>query len=127
MTILWLASILDYLLGDPWGWIHPVQIMGWITSRYKNLVINNLTNKLARKIAGVVLGLILIFGSALLTWLIIYWAIKINIYLAISIQVILLASCFAGKSLRKAAEDVLQYPRVDDIKQARYRYSFYVC
>ena len=126
ITILWSASILDYLLGDPWGWLHPVQVMGWIISSYTNFITHHLTNKLTRKIAGVLLGSSLILGSGFLTWLIIDVATQINLYLAIVIQVILLASCFAGKSLRQAAEDVLQYLRVGDIKQARYRLSFYV-
>jgi adenosylcobinamide-phosphate synthase len=23
------AALLDYIVGDPWGWPHPVQVMGW--------------------------------------------------------------------------------------------------
>ena len=126
ITILWSASILDYLLGDPWGWIHPVQVMGWIINGYTNFITHHFTNKLTRKIAGVLLGFCLILGSGLLVWLIIHIATQINFYLAIGIQIILLASCFAGRSLRKAAEDILQYLRIGDIKQARYHLSFYV-
>ena len=126
MVILCLAAILDYLLGDPWGWLHPVQVMGWIITTYTDEITKNVTNKLGRKIAGVILGLCLILGSGFFSWLIIYLTNQINSYLAIILQVILLASCFAGRSLRQAAEDVLQYLRVNDLQQARYRLSFYV-
>jgi adenosylcobinamide-phosphate synthase len=126
IIILWLASILDYLLGDPWNWLHPVQVMGWIINHYKNFVIHYFRQRFARKIAGIFLGLFLILGSAFVTWLIIYFAQQINFYLAITIQIILLASCFAGRSLRQAAADVLQYLRADNIQKARYRLGFYV-
>jgi adenosylcobinamide-phosphate synthase len=124
--IVYLASVLDYFLGDPWGWIHPVQLIGWIINSYTNFIVNNTDNKLVRKFAGVILGVGLVIGSGAVTWLFIDMATKINDYFGIVIQVILLASCFAGKSLRRAAEDVLQYLQNNDLPQARYRLSFYV-
>ncbi|BAQ60612.1 adenosylcobinamide-phosphate synthase [Geminocystis sp. NIES-3708] len=126
MLIIYFASVLDYLLGDPWGWIHPVQLMGWVINTYTNFILKNTEHKLLRKIAGFILCVVLVIGSGVMTWLLIDIATKINNYFGIVIQVILLASCFAGKSLRCAAEDVLQYLRKDDLPQARYRLSFYV-
>lgn len=126
LLIIYLASILDYILGDPWGWIHPVQLMGWVINSYTNFILKKTYRPLLRKIAGVILCLILVIGSATLSWFLIYIATKINNYFAIILQVILLASCFAGKSLRCAAEDVLQYLRKNDLCQARHRLSFYV-
>ncbi|MGI0482962.1 adenosylcobinamide-phosphate synthase CbiB [Geminocystis sp. CENA526] len=126
MNIVWLASILDYLIGDPWGWIHPVQIMGWIIQSYHNFVIDRTSSKLARKIAGVILGLGLVIGSGGITWLLIYWVSNFNYYGGIILQTVLLASCFAGKSLRHAAEDVLSSLKENDLSQARHRLSFYV-
>ncbi|MCA1995272.1 MAG: cobalamin biosynthesis protein, partial [Coleofasciculus sp. S288] len=34
IAVLLLASGLDYLIGDPWGWPHPVRVMGWLISRF---------------------------------------------------------------------------------------------
>ena len=126
MIIVWLAAILDYLLGDPWGWIHPVQIMGAIISKYSQWAIAHLNGKLARKIAGIILGLGLIIGSGLISWLIIELTTQINNYLGIAVQTILLASCFAAKSLRLAAEDVLKPLQANDLISARNRLSLYV-
>lgn len=126
LTIVYLASILDYLLGDPWNWIHPVQVMGWIISKSTQWVINQTKNKYARKISGIIIGLSLILGSGFFSWLLIWLAIQINHYLAITIQVILLASCFAGKSLRLAVEDVLKPLQENDLNLARNRLSLYV-
>ena len=68
----------------------------------------------------------IVLGSGGLTWLIIYGTNQINSAFAIVIQIILLASCLAGKSLRQAADDVLQHLQTGNLKQARYRLGFYV-
>ena len=36
---LLIAASLDYLIGDPWGWLHPVQVMGWAISKYTQLAL----------------------------------------------------------------------------------------
>ena len=46
--------------------------------------------------------------------------------MATTLEVILLASCFAGRSLRRAAEDVLKPIGLGDIERARDRLSLYV-
>jgi len=38
LLILLLAAILDYLIGDPVNWLHPVQVMGALISKFTNLV-----------------------------------------------------------------------------------------
>ena len=124
--ILVLASIWDYIIGDPRFWIHPVQIMGWIIQNYTKFVIKIISNNLLRRLAGIILGLSLILGSAALSWLIVQITTQINLGLGIVIQILLLASCFAGKSLRVAVEDVLQPLLQSDLEAARSKLSMYV-
>jgi len=126
IIIIYLASLLDYLIGDPKNWYHPVQLIGLIIQKSVNFVINKTENKAIRKIAGVFLGLALVFGSGIITWLIIYLLSRVNFWLAFALQVVLLASCFAGRSLRDAAKDVLSALRENDLSEARHRLSFYV-
>jgi adenosylcobinamide-phosphate synthase len=126
VIVLILAVILDYLIGDPWGWIHPVQIIGWIISKYSQFIINNISSKILRKIAGIILGLTLILGSGILVFFIIQLTNKINYWLALILQIILLASCFAGCSLKLAALDVLKPLEEDNIIEARKKLSLYV-
>lgn len=126
MTIIWLASILDYLIGNPKNWYHPVQLIGWIIEKSVNFVIHQTENKTVRKIAGVILGLVLVLGSGVITWLIIYLLSRVNFWLGFVFQVILLASCFAGRSLSDAAEDVLSALKENNLSEARHRLSFYV-
>ncbi|MEY4520110.1 MAG: hypothetical protein RLZZ499_2710, partial [Cyanobacteriota bacterium] len=71
-TILLWAAWLDYLIGDPWGWLHPVQVMGWVIQNYTDLTVKACPPGWQRRLAGVGLGLGLIIGSGLISWLIIW-------------------------------------------------------
>jgi adenosylcobinamide-phosphate synthase len=125
LTIL-LAAFEDYLIGDPWGWIHPVQVMGWLIERYTKLALEFTAAGWQRRLAGIVLGLCLIIGSGLMGWIIPQIFYGINYWLGYVAATILLASCFAGKSLRVAIRDVLQPVNSQDLVTARSRLSLYV-
>ena len=125
-VILLLAASLDYLIGDPWSLPHPVQLMGWVISRFTQLVIARSLGKLTRRIAGIILGIGLIIGSGVIGYLIVKGATSIHPLVGMGVEIILLASCFAGRSLRAAAIDVLEPLMSKDIKTARSRLSLYV-
>ncbi|MEH1800618.1 MAG: adenosylcobinamide-phosphate synthase CbiB [Nostoc sp.] len=124
--ILIIAALLDYLIGDPWDWPHPVQVMGWVISRLTKFSLQLCQNSLTQRLAGIVLGIILIIGSGFIGFLIIQSARWVHPLLGIAIDSILLASCFAGRSLRAAAEAVLQPLTVGDLDKARKILSNYV-
>lgn len=156
--ILLLAACLDYLIGDPWGWPHPVRVMGWIISVFTNFLFkqwsqgagDNLeTNfrdaslnshvldapsqhdsftlrRIQRRSAGILLGVGLIIGSGLAGWLMVRGANWVHPFVGIVVESILLASCFAGRSLRAAAEDVLQPLITGELIEARSKLSQYV-
>jgi adenosylcobinamide-phosphate synthase len=135
IIILLLAASLDYLIGDPENWLHPVQIIGAIISKLTDLVTirDRITNEqiprfspLIMKIIGVVLGVSLILGSGLVTWLILIACSQIHSALAIAVSSILLASCLAGRSLRDAADAVLAILATGNLENARKKLSFYV-
>ncbi|MBD2057469.1 cobalamin biosynthesis protein [Oculatella sp. FACHB-28] len=121
-----IASLLDYLIGDPWNWLHPVQVIGWMISRYTHLVLKQFESPLSLRIAGVILGLGMIGGSGVAGWLIVQVTGWIHWGGAIAVSSILLASCFAGRSLRTAAQDVLQPLKTGDLATARSKLSLYV-
>jgi adenosylcobinamide-phosphate synthase len=120
------AAILDFFVGDPWNWLHPVQVIGWTISHLTQLAINYFQEGWQRRLAGVVIGLGLIVGSGLVGWSIVCSATWLHPLLGIIVEIVLLASCFAGRSLRRAAIDILQPLIAKDIKQARFRLSQYV-
>jgi adenosylcobinamide-phosphate synthase len=124
--VLFLAAIVDYLIGDPKNWLHPVQVMGWAIYGYTQMIIGWNISPWQRRLAGIILGLGLIFGSGLIGWAMVWGCTRINFWLGIAIEVVLLASCFAAKSLRLAVEEVLQPLCLGDLVTARSRLSFYV-
>lgn len=124
--ILFLAALVDYLIGDPRQWLHPVQVMGWLIQNYTQLALKFCNPGEQRRLAGSVLGLLLIVGSGFCGWLMILVGTIIHPLLGLVIQVVLLASCFAGKSLRVAVQDVLESLETGDLSQGRSRLSMYV-
>jgi adenosylcobinamide-phosphate synthase len=146
--ILILAALVDYLVGDPWGWPHPVRVIGWVINQYTQLTfslckvfsfsgkvadnvggwgnLSQLTQEAGLRVAGIVLALGLIAGSSWIGWLVIHVARRLHPLLGIVIETVLLAACFAGRSLRAAAEDVLEPLAAGDLVSARSRLSQYV-
>ena len=124
--VLILAALLDYLIGDPWGWPHPVRVMGWVISRLSNLSLQYCQNPFSQRLAGIILGISVIIGSGLLGWIIVKIARGVHPFLGITVEGILIASCFALKSLQNAAMEVLQPLSNGELAQARQILSNYV-
>jgi adenosylcobinamide-phosphate synthase len=121
-----IAAYLDYLIGDPWAWLHPVQVMGWGIDWFTQIALKYCQQSYSRRIAGVVLfwGTILSVGGV--SWLVIYACEWVHPGLSIAVQSIALASCFASRSLRRAAEDVIAAIDPADLSLARSKLSMYV-
>lgn len=132
MVILAIAAVLDYVIGDPWHWLHPVQVIGWAIAKSSQQLLRHFNTPLGQKLAGVLLGLIFVIGSGFISWLIIQGVtiLSAKLYLTgildVGLQSILLASCFAARSLRAAAKDVQQPLQQNDLITARQRLSQYV-
>jgi len=121
-----IAAWLDYLVGDPWEWWHPVQGMGWVINRYTKVAWQWLKPAWCLRLAGVGLALLLVLGSGGLGWSLGTLAHRVHPGLGLIVNSVMLASCFAGRSLRDAAQDVLQPLRQGDVATARDRLSRYV-
>jgi adenosylcobinamide-phosphate synthase len=122
--ILIAALILDYMVGDPWEWLHPVQVMGWYIAAWSELTWKYFSQPIARKIAGIGLCASLVLGCGLGSWAFFHYLALWQPLLAKVLEVILLASCLAGRSLQKAAIEVLAV--IDDLPAARNSLSRYV-
>lgn len=120
------AAVLDFVIGDPWGWPHPVQAMGWVITRYTQWVFKFCQSPRIQIFWGVVLTLLLVFGSGAIAWGVLLWAEQWSPLWSGGLEIVFLASCFAGRSLRRAAEDVLKPLHNGDLDQARSRLSLYV-
>lgn len=114
------------MIGDPWGWPHPVRVMGWVISHFTQFALKHWKSPLERRWAGIVLGVGVIIGSGLAGWLMLRGASWVHPLVGVAVAGILLASCFAGRSLRAAAVDVLQPLTTGQLTQARSNLSQYV-
>ncbi|MBD2513941.1 cobalamin biosynthesis protein [Nostoc sp. FACHB-973] len=125
-VVLIIAALLDYLIGDPWGWPHPVQFIGWVISWLTKFSLQLCQHSLTQRLAGILLGIIVIIGSGLVGFLLVQSARWVHPVLGIALESILLASCFASRSLRTAAVAVLQPLTAGDLPEARNILSNYV-
>ncbi|MDX2255493.1 MAG: adenosylcobinamide-phosphate synthase CbiB [Pseudanabaenaceae cyanobacterium bins.39] len=136
LLILGLATLLDRLIGDPVTWLHPVQVMGWYISGYTAVVTipeqGDISKSLPRfspwlmRYLGAILTGSLVLGSGVTAWAIAISTNLLHPLLGTIVASILLASCFAAKSLGDAAQSVLVVLATGDITQARQELSRYV-
>lgn len=119
VVILGGAAVLDYGVGDPKTWLHPVQCMGWTIAKGSNLILHRWTGPVARRWGGVTLGFGVIFGSGFLAWGLVKITEQISPLLAIAVQIMGVASCFAGRSLAQAARSVMLPLQSQDLTAAR--------
>lgn len=124
--VLVLAAGLDRLVGDPWGWPHPVQAIGQVISWGSSQIQRLKLPPGGERGLGVILGLSVTLGSGLGGWGAVCLTEIVHPGIGLVCEVVLLASCFAGRSLRRAAEDVLAPLESDDIPTARQRLALYV-
>ncbi len=126
VALLIAAAGLDFVVGDPWSWPHPVQAMGKVIDAYTGAVLKRDWSPVALRIAGVGLAVLVIGGTGVLSWLGLRLLAGVWPAIAQIAEVIVLASCFAGRSLRRAAEDVLLPLESGDIETARQKLALYV-
>lgn len=107
VSVLLLAAGLDFVVGDPWGWPHPVQAMGRVIDIYTKWALAQMRSPISLRLLGVGLFLLLVGGSAAVCEGGLWLLAQLSPILRWLAEIILLASCFAGRSLRRAAEDVL--------------------
>ena len=83
IILIWGAG-LDYLIGDPRNWLHPVQVMGWVISGLTQSVIKTTQKKLLRRVAGIAIAMLLIISIFTLGWLISWVLLQDHPLLAIA-------------------------------------------
>ncbi len=128
MTVAWVGAvaIADYWIGDPWGWPHPVQAMGWGIDRYRDWVFSRNLSPRGQRWAGVILALGLPSLAGAIGYGLVMAGRELHSALGGAIALVLLASCVAGRSLREAAETVLAPLQRGDLPTARHTLGRYV-
>ncbi len=121
------AWVLDRILGDPVRWVHPVQVMGWLISRWRDWSFQYLKDAPSLlRLSGIALTVLLTLGSAAVVWAVILGARSIHPLFGWGTEVIILASGLAGRSLQDAAWAVLKPLAAGNLSQARETLAIYV-
>ncbi|MBD2109922.1 cobalamin biosynthesis protein [Nodosilinea sp. FACHB-13] len=126
VTVVVLAAGLDRIVGDPWSWPHPVQAIGQAITWGSQSIFRLKLPPGGERSLGVMLGLSVILSSGVVGWSMVRLSGMFHPVAGMGCEVVLLASCFAGRSLRRAAADVLAPLESGDISLARERLALYV-
>ncbi len=120
------AYLVDRIWGDPRSIPHPVILMGhmitWLEKRIRALQLN----ELQLKWAGLSFPLVLVGGSYLLVWGVLYGLGKIHPWLAWGMEVWLISTTIATKGLADAGLEIFRHLRNGDLEQSRKSLSMVV-
>jgi adenosylcobinamide-phosphate synthase len=106
--------LLDLLLGDSYTFPHPVRFIG----KYIELLEKFLRKFKSERISGIFLTIIVVLTSFVLT----YYISSVSVV----IEIILIYTIFAARSLAEEAKAVYQYLDADNLKAARKHIAFLV-
>ncbi|MDD2233493.1 MAG: adenosylcobinamide-phosphate synthase CbiB [Desulfitobacteriaceae bacterium] len=123
-SILLFAFLIDQIIGDPPNIPHPVVIMGKIIDYLENKL--NYGSAQNRRFHGIILTVILVGGSFFLTWGLLGIAEAFHPYLRYALEIYLVSTTIASKSLIEAGKGVLSELQNSDLEQARIRLSWLV-
>ncbi|MDU7439903.1 MAG: cobalamin biosynthesis protein [Clostridium sp.] len=121
---LTIGFILDLLIGDPNNPFHPVRGIGLLASNLETIFRKLLKNSL--KIAGLIVWMITIILTFAITYGIIFVCMKINKYLGIIVQGIIIYFCISAKGLVVEGYKVIKYLNEGNIEKSRKQLSYIV-
>lgn len=132
-AVIAVAFLLDMIIGDPHFLWHPIRAIGWLIEHTEKLLrfvlkINpeREANKTKKRVAGVMLVLIVVSISATVPALILFGASKINHYFALGIEAVMCYQLLAMKSLKVESMKVYKALKHKTLEDARYAVSMIV-
>ncbi len=135
-----LGFLLDLVLGDPHGLIHPVQIIGWFIDKLKRGMQHALygcsfeevkENNIPRKetgelVCGYILTLVIVLGTFFVVYAILYAAGKVHPWLQFGLETFFIYQILATKSLKTESMKVYDRLKAGDLEGARREISYLV-
>ena len=135
-----LGFVIDLIIGDPHGIIHPVQIIGWFIDKIKRGMQHMLygcswqevkERQLERKetaelLCGYVLTFIIVVGTFVVITAILYIAGWIHPWLRFALETFFIYHILATKSLKKESMKVYYKLKEGDLSGARKEISYLV-
>nr|WP_295972857.1 adenosylcobinamide-phosphate synthase CbiB [uncultured Bacillus sp.] len=118
------AFMIDFFIGDPPAWPHPVKWMGTMIARLEKRL--NTGTGQQRKWKGILMLLIVLSIVLSISWLIVFCAYRIHPIAGLALESILIAASIARKSLKDAAMEVYKPLKREDVNEARRKLSYIV-
>ncbi|MDR3539414.1 MAG: adenosylcobinamide-phosphate synthase CbiB [Desulfosporosinus sp.] len=119
-----IGFLLDQIIGDPRSWPHPVVGIGKVIAFLEHHF--NHGSSEARRRRGVLLTILVVGGSYLLTWVVIWGARRVHPLFGLGVSAYLIFTTLSGKSLLDAGQTVIKPLKLGDLDKARQRLSWLV-
>lgn len=128
MTLLaWaLASLLDYRLGDPHSWPHPVRWIGNLISFAQRIVRKSCKSDRSLRIGGGLMWLLVVGLTWLMSWGVLRLACAVNPWLGWIVEVWMIYTLLAARSLSDAGMAVYRALQEGTLAQSREKLSWIV-
>lgn len=140
MGAIAIGFILDLVFGDPQGLLHPVQIIGWFITAFKELTWKVLygcnyqemkrqrkkRKKGAEKVFGFLIALIIVPSTYIVVWQIMNFAEMIHPIAKFVVEALLIYQIFATKSLKTESMKVYRKLKSGSFRGARRELSYLV-
>lgn len=122
---VFIAMIIDFILGDP-SWLpHPIIYIGKLIGKLEKIFRKRFENNYKLKICGGLMVIIVCFTTYIIPYILLRFSM-INIYLFHILNILIIWTTLAAKSLKKAAMEVYDGLEKDDINEARLKLSYIV-
>lgn len=128
MTILaWcVAWLLDFIIGDPQNWPHPVRWIGNLISAIQRVVRRYCHSDRALRIGGAAMWVVVVGLTWAVSWGVLTLATAIHPWLGWVIEVWMIFTVLAGRCLANAALDVERPLRAGNLAASREKLSWIV-
>ena len=128
MTLLaWCCAwLLDFLIGDPQSWPHPVRWIGNLIHLVQRAVRRTCHSDRALRIGGGVMWLAVVGLTYGIAWGVLHLATLIHPGLGWGVEVWMIFTVLAGRCLARSAQDVERPLRADDLAESRIKLSWIV-
>lgn len=118
--------VLDLWLGDPPNWPHPVRLIGNSITVVQKYIRKHCVSEASLKWGGTLLWLVIVVGTFLLTWGLIYLLARWSWWLSFFAQCVLAYTVLATKCLKDCAMAVYHALDSGTVEQARTQLSYIV-
>ena len=124
---LFLGILLDFIVGDPPGWYHPVQAIGGMITRTERWL-RNLFPKTPKgeRTSGVVLVFLVTGCSTLIPLGLLLACYHVHVLLGTGVEAVLCGSLLAAKSLRQESGKVQEALETEGVEAGRKAVSMIV-